>query len=251
VLTGSVRYPVTRGVSFVRGTPLNYTDPTGQGMCDEKWADPVDCAEADPDGDGVVLTDSSQTSDDLVDDAIEDGYDQEDINRGFDILNALRGNPDGWWNQYIDWNNPESIVRFILALSFTYETYSLKNDTDFTGKMTVAYSSQFWDLQEKYGNAGVLIYFGTMQTLNNRVRSLFSDIDSLNLRPYLEQVLDSTAVTIMNQTIRSNAPNDPYDFGSCPEGCTYTLGTGSDQAIWLSADNKAYIRSRSQFYSGK
>jgi hypothetical protein len=29
VLTGSVRYPVTRGVSFVRGTPVKYTDPTG------------------------------------------------------------------------------------------------------------------------------------------------------------------------------------------------------------------------------
>ena len=62
--------------------------------------------------------------------------------------------------------------------------------------MITAFSSQFWDLMDKYGNAGGLIYAGTMQTLNKRVGTLFNDIDTLNLNPYLEQVLQTPHMTL-------------------------------------------------------
>jgi hypothetical protein len=243
--------------AYSSGNPLNYTDPGGQGMCDEKWADPVDCAEADPDGDGVVLTDLSQTSDDLVDDAIEDGYDQEDINRGLDILNALRGNPEGWWNQYIDWNNPESVWRFILALAFTYESYSYQPNQQydqFLNIMTSAYTNQFWDLMDKYGNAGGLIYIGTMQTLNIRVGSLFSDLENLGLKQDFEDIFNTNASMIMTQSVRERDADAFYDFGSCEGACPYEKGDGNGQAIWLSITtpnnrDQAYVRSQCQFYS--
>ncbi len=233
--------------AYVNNNPINYTDPSGNGMCDENWADPIDCAEADPDGDGIVLVDPSQTSPDLEEVAIDDGYDKDDIKRGRDIFNALRGNR-GWWEKYIDWSNPESVWRFILSLAYTYESYPLYSDQNFLNQMTVAFSSQFWDLMDSYGNAGGLIYIGTMETLNIRVVSLFNDVDHLNLRTTFEQVLSSTSVTIINQSKRSIDPNAPYDFGTCPGTCPYTKGTGIDQAIWLSGGNQAYIRSRYQFY---
>jgi RHS repeat-associated protein len=236
--------------AYVNNNPIKYIDPSGNGMCDERWADPEDCKDADPNGDGIVLTDPSQTSQELVDQAIQDGYDQDDIQRGLDIFNALKGK-SGWWDLYIDWNDPESVWRFILALAFTYETYSLRREQIFISQMITAFSSQFWDLMDKYGNAGGLIYAGTMQTLNERVGTLFNDIDTLNLNPYLEQVLGNTVITIVSKSGQSRASNAPYDFGVCIGGCAYTIGTRIDQAIWLSWDEVAYIRSRSQFYSGK
>jgi RHS repeat-associated protein len=99
--------------AYVNNNPIKYTDPSGLGMCDERWADPEDCKDADPDGDGIVLTDPFQTSQELVDQVIQDGYDQDDIKRGLDIFNAQKGKSGWWWDLYIDWNDPESVWRFI------------------------------------------------------------------------------------------------------------------------------------------
>jgi hypothetical protein len=95
-----------------------------------------------------------------------------------------------------------------LALAFTYETYSYQLSKDFSRfetLMTQAFTNQFWDLMDKYGNAGGLIYAGTMQTLNVRVGTLFNDIDSYNLKTNLEQNLWSSGETIISKSERSRA----------------------------------------------
>ncbi len=243
---------------YVGNNPLRYIDPTGNKYCESFDAEGNCQTEKSLSKDWETLTESNDTdlvdpsdlNPDLIAEAIKNGYDQADIDRGMDTYKALKNNK-GWWDHYIDWNDPVSIWRFILSLAFTYETYSLRSSNEFPvfkDLMTKAFTNQFWDLTDSFGAAGGLIYIGTMEALNIRIGSLFNDIDSLKLRTSLDEVLRSTSITIIDQSERSNAPNAPYDFGSCPSGCPYTMGTGIDQAIWLSGDNKAYIRSREQFY---
>jgi hypothetical protein len=66
VLTGSVRYPVIHWVSFVRGTPLNYTDPSGHSYCDSPNADPDDCTGDDSGSNGTTTTTDDDQSDDTL-----------------------------------------------------------------------------------------------------------------------------------------------------------------------------------------
>ncbi len=235
---------------YVGNNPLNYVDPTGHGK------ESTDCG---PDGfyceehrSNNVFKKVAYFSNDDVQKALDDGYDIDDIKRGMNVLNTLHADKDGWWNMYVDWKDPESVWRLLLALSYTYETYSNMSDGSYLEMMTVAFSNQYWDLMDNYNNAGGFIYIGTMETLNLRLGSGFNDFNNLNIEPHFNNVFYDQTSTILSQSLRSNDPNTPYDFGSCPKkGCTYTEGIGANQVIWVSDDNQAYIRSRYQFYNGK
>jgi hypothetical protein len=66
VLTGSVRYPVIHWVSFVRGTPVKYTDPSGH-RCEDAHVAEGDCSNDTIDdligGYGVTLTGNWESPD--------------------------------------------------------------------------------------------------------------------------------------------------------------------------------------------
>jgi hypothetical protein len=220
-------------------------DLSGHGYCSNpEYVPDNECEELDPNGDGKILSPTPyETSEELEESAREDGY-SDSLNQGLEAITYLREHR-GWWDEYIDWSDSDSIWRFLLALAFTYESFSYSNAPDYSTYidfMTQAFTNKFWDLFDTYGNAGGLTYIGSMQTI--RIRQGNFRLEAWHVE-HFNVAYELIANEILQQTNRSTSPNAPYDFGNdWPDSVDPydpPRGPSNNQFIYVTVDNLAFV----------